>query len=218
MSQEITKNVYDNLSSFYDKIFFVLKPGHKTAGSYIKDHKINDVLEVGIGTGLTLGHYAPDVKLVGIDMSPEMLKGAEKRLTQYPHMNVELKEMDALKLTFKDNSFSCTYAPSLMTVVPDSKKLLAEMIRVTKPGGKIIVISHFQGKRVQDKAFSIVAAPLTKRLFGFRMDLKLDVFEDNKDAKVIHKEKVNPIGPYCLSHMVVLEKNQVEKKQEQIQE
>jgi phosphatidylethanolamine/phosphatidyl-N-methylethanolamine N-methyltransferase len=210
MSQEITKNVtknvYDNLSVFYDKIFFLLVPGHKKAGAYIKEANIKNVLEVGIGTGLTLPHYAPGVKIMGVDMSSQMLKGAHKRLPDFPELDVELKEMDAQELTFDDNSFSCTYAPSLMTVVPDPKKLLKEMIRVTKPGGKVIVISHFEGKRMQDKLFSKAAAPLTKRLFGFRMDLKLDIFDQAEGAHVVLKRKVNPAGPYCLSHMVVLEK------------
>lgn len=211
MSQEITKtvtkNVYDNLSTFYDKIFFVLIPGHKKAGAYIKEENIKDVLEVGIGTGLTLPHYANGVKIMGADMSPQMLNGAKKRLPDFPHLDVELKEMDAQELTFENDQFSCTYAPSLMTVVPDPKKLLKEMIRVTKPGGKVIVISHFEGKRLQDKLFSRAAAPLTKRLFGFRMDLKLDIFDQAEGAKVLLRKKVNPVGPYCLSHMVVLEKD-----------
>lgn len=210
MSQEITKNVtknvYDNLSTFYDKLFFVLIPGHKKAGAYIKQEEIKDVLEVGIGTGLTLPHYAPGVKIMGIDMSAQMLNGARKRLPEFPHLSVELKEMDAQELVFDDNSFSCTYAPSLMTVVPDPNKLLTEMIRVTKPGGKVIVISHFEGKRVQDRLFGRAVAPFTKKLFGFRMDLKLDIFDQAKGAQVVMKKKVNPVGPYCLSHMVVLEK------------
>lgn len=198
--------IYNKLSSFYDKLFFVLKPGHKRAGEYIKEQGIEDVLEVGVGTGLTFSHYAPGTRVIGGDMSLGMLEGAKKKISGFPHLSIELKQLDAQNMDFDDNQFSCTYAPSLLSVVPNPKKLLHEMLRVTKVGGKVIVISHFQGDRKQDALFSKAANPLTQRLFGFRTDLSMELIDQLENAKVVAVEKVNPVGPYYLSHMVILEK------------
>lgn len=205
-STEITKTVYDTISTFYDKMFFVLVPGHKKAASYINQQSFSTILEVGMGTGLTLRHYRPGSKIVGVDMSAGMLKGARDKVRHYPGIEVDFHQMNALALEFEDDSFDCTYAPSLMTVVPEPDLLLREMVRVTKPGGKIIVISHFQGERFRDGAWSKVSAPFTKKFFGFRMDLKLDIFKRNTDVSILHSEKVNPVGPYFLSHFIILEK------------
>lgn len=206
MIQEKTTSIYDNLSSFYDFIFFVLIPGHKRAGRFIKDKGIREVLEVGVGTGLTFGHYPEGTKLTAIDMSAGMLEGAYKRARERNDMQIELKQMDALDLKFPDNTFECTYAPSLLTVVPHPKQLVKEMIRVTRPGGYILIVSHFEGDRKRDHLFSKVSDPLTRRLFGFRMDLKFRLFEQFSDVEIISRDKVNPVGPFALSHLVIMRK------------
>lgn len=205
---ELTKTVYDKLSSFYDKMFFVLIPGHKKAARYLSEQGIKHVLEVGMGTGLTLRHYSPGTHVIGVDMSDGMLNEARQKRHLYPGIDVEFHQMNAQSMDFADNSFECTYAPSLMTVVPDPQALLKEMIRVTKVGGKIIIISHFQLDRLRDGVWSKVAAPFTKKFFGFRMDLKLEIFKKQKGIKILETQKVNPVGPYYLSHMVILEKTE----------
>lgn len=198
--------IYNKLSSFYDKMFFVLKPGHTKVGQYLKDNNIKNILEVGIGTGLTFEHYAPGTKIHGVDMSRGMLDGAEAKIDDYQQLQITLEQMDAQALKFEDNSFECTYAPSLLSVVPQPQKLLDEMLRVTKVGGKVIIVSHFQESGTADALFSKVSTPVTLRLFGFRTDMGFDIIEKLPNAKVLHKEKVNPVGPFCLSHLVILEK------------
>ena len=208
MEVELKENadVYDKLCAFYDKMFFCLIPGHKKAGRYIKKNSLKNVLEVGFGTGLSLKHYSPGTKVTGIDMSSGMLAVADKKLSVYPSLEVELKEMDAQNLEFKDGQFDCTYAPSLLSIVPNPGKLMKEMIRVTRKGGKIIVISHLQKPGLADALFSKVSTPLTLKLFGFRTDLPSDILDNVEGTKVVEKKQVNRVGPFHLSHLVILEK------------
>jgi phosphatidylethanolamine/phosphatidyl-N-methylethanolamine N-methyltransferase len=205
--QEKTTTIYNTLSSFYDFIFFVLIPGHKKVGRFLKENEIKQVLEVGVGTGLTFGHYPEGTELIGVDMSAGMLEVAENRKKERPDMKIELRQGDALDLPFADNSYECCYAPSLLTVVPHPKQLLKEMIRVTKPGGYIVIISHFEGDRKRDAMFTKMADPLTRRLFGFRMDLKLRLLDQCSNVDVVVREKVNPVGPFALSHLLILKKH-----------
>lgn len=204
--QEKTTDIYDSLARIYDKLFFVLKPGHRRVGKYLKEQNIKQILEVGVGTGLTFEYYPAGVDVTAVDMSSGMLKFAHERRQVRSDITIDLSQMDALDLKFPDNHFECTYAPSLLTVVPHPKQLIREMIRVTKPGGTIIIVSHFEGDYWQDRAFSKFAAPFTKRLFGFRMDLKFRLFEQCPEVEFLAREKVNPVGPYCLSHLVILRK------------
>lgn len=206
MITEEKAQIYNNLSSFYDKIFFVLKPGHKKVGVYLKEHQIQEVLEVGVGTGLTFEHYSPGTKVLGVDMSRGMLDGAQKKLSFFPELDIELRQMDAQNMDLPDESFECTYAPSLLTVVPEPKKLLSEMIRVTKIGGKIILVSHFQGNAFRDEMATTLSNFLTQKLFGFRMDLSIGIFDEFQNIRLTHIEKVNPVGPFFLSHMVIIER------------
>jgi ubiquinone/menaquinone biosynthesis C-methylase UbiE len=102
-----------------------------------------DTLEVAIGTGLNLPHYPADVRLIGIDLSPEMLALAEARGKELGRM-LRLTEGDAQDLPFADGSFDtvvCTYA---LCSVPDDAAAISEMHRVLKPGGRLILVDHIR--------------------------------------------------------------------------
>jgi ubiquinone/menaquinone biosynthesis C-methylase UbiE len=100
-----------------------------------------DTLEVAMGTGLNLPHYPSGVRLTGIDLTPEMLAKARIR-AQDIGRDIVLQEADALDLPFDDSSFDtvvCTYA---MCSVSDEKRAIAEMKRVLRPGGRLILVDH----------------------------------------------------------------------------
>lgn len=102
-----------------------------------------DTLEVAIGTGLNLPHYPQDVRVTGIDLSPEMLSIARRRASELG-LSVELHEGDAQDLPFPDGSFDtvvCTYS---LCNVPDDAKVVTEMKRVLKPGGRLILVDHIR--------------------------------------------------------------------------
>jgi phosphatidylethanolamine/phosphatidyl-N-methylethanolamine N-methyltransferase len=102
------------------------------------------VLEVGVGTGMSLPFYQPHLKVTGIDLSPEMLAKARARVARDKLSQVEaILEMDAAHLDFPDASFDAVAAMYVMTVVPDPAAVMAELARVCKPGGVVMVVNHF---------------------------------------------------------------------------
>ncbi|MGH2695076.1 MAG: class I SAM-dependent methyltransferase [Actinomycetota bacterium] len=109
--------------------------------SWACSQAIGDTLEVAIGTGLNLPHYPPDVRLTGLDLSPEMLALARGRAADLGR-SVELGEGDAQELPFPDATFDtvvCTYS---LCNVPDEARTISEMRRVLKPGGLLILVDH----------------------------------------------------------------------------
>ena len=127
---------YDEEMDFFEK--WIIGPKHR---SWACSRAIGDTLEVAIGTGLNLSHYPSDLKLIGVDLSPEMLARAHVRAQQMGRA-VELLEADAQALPFPDESFdtvACTYA---LCSVLDDALVVSEMGRVLKPGGRLIMVDH----------------------------------------------------------------------------
>src|SRR6202008_906216 len=105
------------------------------------------VLEVGVGTGLSLPRYRRDLEIVGIDLSPEMLQKARERVVSARLTNVTgLHEMDAGDLKFPDDSFDTVVAMYVMTVVPDPEKVMRELSRACRPGGNVLIVNHFSAE------------------------------------------------------------------------
>jgi phosphatidylethanolamine/phosphatidyl-N-methylethanolamine N-methyltransferase len=101
------------------------------------------VLEVGVGTGLSLPYYKASLKVTGIDLSAEMLAKARERVERGRLSNIEqLREMDATRLAFADQSFDVAAAMYVMTVVPDPAAVMHELARVTKIGGQVVIVNH----------------------------------------------------------------------------
>src|SRR5690606_37749735 len=99
---------------------------------------------VGVGTGISLPRYKSDLRITGVDLSPEMLAKARERVAEKGITNVEaLREMDASALEFEDGTFDIVVAMYVMTVVPDPVKVMREPSRVCKPGGEVIIVNHF---------------------------------------------------------------------------
>ena len=106
------------------------------------------VLEVGVGTGLSLGDYAPHLEVTGIDFSEEMLARARRRVAEDKLAQVrELRQMDARSLDFPDGHFDTVVAMYLVSVVPEPERVMAEIARVCKPGGQVIIVNHFARER-----------------------------------------------------------------------
>lgn len=102
------------------------------------------VLEVGVGTGLALPAYRPGVEVTGIDASAEMLEKARAKVAELGLTHVKaLREMDARTLDFPDASFDHIAAMHIMSVVPEPERVMAEMARVLRPGGTILIVNHF---------------------------------------------------------------------------
>ncbi|MFN2525129.1 MAG: class I SAM-dependent methyltransferase [Actinomycetota bacterium] len=127
---------YDQDMDFWERKLF--GPEHR---QWACARAAGDTLEVAIGTGLNLPHYPPDVRLTGVDLTPEMLTVAQGRARSIGR-DIDLMEADAQALPFGDASFDtvvCTYA---MCSVLDEVQAIAEMKRVLRPGGRLILVDH----------------------------------------------------------------------------
>ncbi len=141
--REMVEQAYDRWAPVYDLVFGgVFSKGRKAA--IHATNKIGGrVLEVGVGTGISLPLYAPDLRIFGTDISEAMLEKAKKRVDELGLKNVEgLAVMDAEKLEFPDDSFDVVMAQYVVTAVPNPEKALDEFARVLRPGGELIILTR----------------------------------------------------------------------------
>jgi phosphatidylethanolamine/phosphatidyl-N-methylethanolamine N-methyltransferase len=133
------------------------------------------VLELGVGTGFSLSAYPQHAEVIAVDLSIPMLTAAQRQVEQSGWSHITVRQMDATKLEFADESFDYVTAFHLVTVVPEHQRLLGEMIRVCKPNGTIAVINHFRSPHRWVSSFVDLVNPLTVRL-GWRTTLGLQEF------------------------------------------
>src|SRR4051812_13397664 len=107
VTAETVQKAYRRYARYYDFVFgAIFHPGRNTAIEHLHCQAGDRILEVGVGTGLSLGLYPKDVTLVGIDLSKDMLERGKKRVAAEGLQNIEdLLQMDAQNMTFEDNSF-----------------------------------------------------------------------------------------------------------------
>jgi len=138
------REAYRRWAPVYDYTFGAISTAGRRHAVEIVNAGTGRVLEVGVGTGLSLPDYKKHLDIVGIDLAPEMLEKARERVKAEKLTNISgLYEMDASNLRFPDNSFDKTVAMYVITVVPDPQKVMQELSRVTKPGGEVMLINHF---------------------------------------------------------------------------
>ena len=169
MQIDAVKAAYRRYARIYDTVFGpVLQPGRKAVLDALNLKPGDRVLEVGVGTGLSLQLYPRDVRITGIDVSSEMLERARARVARARLANVEaLLEMDAEAMTFPDASFDKVVAMYVVSVVPRPAKLLEELHRVCRPDGEIFVVNHFQSENP-------VMGALERMLGGFSSQIGFD--------------------------------------------
>jgi phosphatidylethanolamine/phosphatidyl-N-methylethanolamine N-methyltransferase len=171
MDLQDTLKTYRLFSGSYDLVFGpVFHPGRKEAVRIANDRPGQHILEVGVGTGLSLPFFRKDAKVTGIDVSTEMLEKARRRVARRKLAQVEaLVEMDAENLSFPDNSFDSVLALYVASVVPDPARFAAEMRRVCIPGGTIVVVNHFTSENPAMRFIEKRLAPLAGKI-GFHAD------------------------------------------------
>jgi phosphatidylethanolamine/phosphatidyl-N-methylethanolamine N-methyltransferase len=165
MAEPHQSRVYSDLARFYDFFFgrvFVDRE-HEVIES-LNLRPGNQVLEVGVGTGIALDAYPPYAHIVAIDPSAAMLKHAAEKVKEHDLKNIELKIGDALNLDFPDNSFDFVTSFHVLTVVPDPYRMMSEMVRVCKPGGRIAMTTHFQSANPIVALANNIVNPVTKLL------------------------------------------------------
>ena len=202
MDLEKIERVYTSYAGVYDQIFG--KVFHEGRESIIRNLNVQPdehILEVGVGTGLALPMYPRHCRIVGIDLSDGMLAKAKERAEMHKLAHVQLHLMDAGAMEFGDDSFDTVVAAYVVTAVPDYRKVVNEMIRVCRPGGRIIMLNHFSNGNKVIAAIEKVLSPLTKHL-GWRTDLSLNTVLEGTSLHVAREQKVNPLRFWALVECV----------------
>jgi phosphatidylethanolamine/phosphatidyl-N-methylethanolamine N-methyltransferase len=180
----------------------VTNVGRKRAVEYINKGS-GSVLEVGVGTGLALPFYNPDLQITGIDFSEDML-GKAKDKVQNKSLNhvTALRQMDARALDFPDNSFDTVAAMHVLSVVPEPEKVMAEIARVCKPGGQVVITNHFVRKQGVLALVERLSAPFAN-IIGWHSDFEIETVLQEKTLSVRDQKTLPPIG---MMTFLVLEK------------
>jgi phosphatidylethanolamine/phosphatidyl-N-methylethanolamine N-methyltransferase len=191
LETSFVEGVYGKMASVYD-LFFGLPLHHGRAAAIRRmaidpDHHI---LEVGVGTGMSLPLYPQRCSVTAIDLSDSMLERARARVLRYDLRNVRLMQMDAAHLLFPDDSFDIVYAPYFISCVPDPIGVTRELRRVCRPGGRIVFLNHFLSDGAILSKFERAIAPLTVHL-GFKSDFDLPAFLAQTGLRAESIERVN---------------------------
>ena len=202
ISEESVEKAYARWAPVYDLVFGKVFDAGRKASIAAADRIGGRILDVGVGTGISLPDYRRDIRLVGVDYSAAMLKKAHRRVIEQKLDHVDaLAVMDAKFLGFPDAFFDAVVAQYVITAVPDPEATLDEFVRVTKPGGEIILVNHIGAERGARKAFETGFSPVARRL-GWRPEFPWRRLADwasrNKSVKLVERLPMPPMGHFSL--------------------
>ncbi len=194
MTIEYVEKVYDGYSRFYDLIFGkVFHSGREMAPELLDLKPGAQLLEVGVGTGLSLPMLPKDIEITGIDLSQKMLDQAAKRVERLGLKHVQLMKMDATKQSFAENSFDRVLAAYIISVVPDPVSVVNEMKRVCRPDGYLVFLNHFHSENPVKGFLEKIISPLCYRI-GFNTDLNLRDLMKKCDLEIETLESIDFLG------------------------
>ena len=200
---------YARLAGHYDFTFtlFGRKYVKKVVNRLNDETHGNQVLDVGCGTGLSLPYFRPDLNVTGIDISDDMLARAEQRARRRKLNNIAgLHIMDASNMQFADNQFDSVLATFVMSVVPDPAKVLAEISRVTRPGGRVYLFNHFRAGEEDNRVLALAEraiAPASRKV-GFHSDFCRSQLDFSRSD--FHLTEETCLGPFDMFTLLVLKK------------
>jgi len=202
MDTESVRHAYRRWAPVYDYTFGkVAEAGRKHAVEIINKRR-GRVLEVGVGTGLSLPNYGRHLTITGIDLSPEMLDKAREKVTRAKLDHVDgLHEMDAGALAFPDESFDTVVAMYVMTVVPDPDKVMRELERVCAPGGEVILVNHFSQEEGVRGFLERRLAPFAD-LIGWHAVFEIDRVLICDDLRLAERRSLRPFGLFTMLRFV----------------
>jgi len=187
---------YDFWSWSYDVVFRKVFSGGRGVAPQMLDlrpgHKL---LEVGVGTGLTLPLLPRDIDITGIDLSQGMLDKAARRVRREALTHVTLRKMDATRMDFPDATFDRVLAAYVVSVVPDAVAVVREMMRVCKPGGYLLIINHFCAEHFPARLIDKLISPICYRI-GFKTNLELDKLLADCGLKIDLLRRVDFLGTW----------------------
>ncbi len=206
MADELDKDViaraYARWAPIYDLVFGAVFERGRKASIEAAERIGGRILEVGVGTGLSLPDYSRSNRLIGVDLSAPMLRKAQARVAEHRLTNVEgLAVMDARHLGFRDAAFDVVVAQYVITAVPDPEATLDEFARVIKPGGEIILVNHLGADAGLRAASERAFAPLARRL-GWRPEFRWERLAQwaarHGGVRVVERRPMPPLGHFSL--------------------
>jgi phosphatidylethanolamine/phosphatidyl-N-methylethanolamine N-methyltransferase len=196
--------IYGQIGGLYDaSLGFWSREVRRQAAEALDLRKDERLLIVGVGTGMELEHLPAWVRGVGMDLSPGMLKRAQRRRAEFGMHDLDLRVMDARKLGFPDESFDAVYLPLILTVVEDGARVFAEAARVATPGGRIVVADRFWPEG-RSRPAVVRAASWVLGHFAMRFDRRLS--EIRSGAPSLETEDYRRVAPGDFFHLVTLRK------------
>jgi phosphatidylethanolamine/phosphatidyl-N-methylethanolamine N-methyltransferase len=164
-TREDQQKIYQRWAPVYDRVYRgILRDGHRKLAA-LASAAGSDILEIGVGTGLTLGHYPRHCRVIGIDISEHMIARAREKVRRDDLQHVRaLEVMDAHALAFADQSFDAVCLPFVITLISEPERALDECARVLRPGGEIILASKLGDGAGLQGAIEEAVAPLARRI------------------------------------------------------
>ncbi|MDH3283520.1 MAG: methyltransferase domain-containing protein [Acidobacteriota bacterium] len=204
MNVGAVERFYDRFAGMYDLVFGqVFHDGRAKAVRAMGLPPGGSVLEIGVGTGLNVPLYPQHVRVVGIDLSAKMLQEARRRIGRHDALSeIQLARMDATRLGFPDDAFDAVYAPYVVSVVPSPRNVVAEMVRVCRPGGRVVILNHFESRHPVGRWLERRLTPLTHHV-GFRLDLPVESVLGVPGLAKLEERRVNVLK---LWRLLVFEK------------
>lgn len=202
ISEASVEKAYARWAPVYDLVFGkVFEPGRRAsidAAAAIGGR----ILDVGVGTGISLPDYRRDIRIIGVDYCHPMLEKARERVLEHKLDNIELLAvMDAKALAFPEASFDAVVAQFVITAVPDPEATLDEFVRVVKPGGEIILVNHIGAEAGPRKIFEKGFSPLARRL-GWRPEFPWQRLVDwtarHAEIRLVERRLMPPLGHFSL--------------------
>jgi phosphatidylethanolamine/phosphatidyl-N-methylethanolamine N-methyltransferase len=198
-AQPHESRLYYEFSHLYDLIFRrVFYPRIATVIRSLTLEPAARVLELGVGTGLSLDAYPSHCQVTGIDLAPDMLERAQDKVNRNGWRHVTLEQGDALNLQYADDSFDHVMAFHVVSVVPDPRRMMSEAQRVCRPGGVITIINHFRSQNPAVARLQRTIDPLTRALGWTTLRLP-----EVLDRRALHVERQWKTSPRSLFTIVV---------------
>ena len=193
MREETTKTIYDIQSAFYDKVaspISLRRQRKAIEGMNIQPGQ--RVLDIGVGTGLSLGFYPNNCRVVGFDLSEGMLRKAAKKVREEAWEHIGLVIGDAMRPAFPDECFDHVMVSHVITVVSDPIRLLRMVGRLVKPDGSLVIINHFKSTNRFVGLLETLTSKWCEKL-GWKSDLDLNDLVTQSGLEIDFHYKHGPV-------------------------
>jgi len=202
LDKDAVAKAYARWAPVYDLVFGAVFERGRRASIAAAERIGGRILEVGVGTGISLPEYRWTSRVIGVDLSVPMLRKAKARVAEHRLSNVDgLVVMDAQHLGFQDAVFDVVVAQYVITAVPDPEATLDEFARVLKPGGEIVLVNHLGAEAGLRSLFEGWFAPMARRL-GWRPEFRWERLARwaarHGGVRVVERRAMPPLGHFSL--------------------